>query len=92
MNYNQNQQFERTQDLIPIEAFCYSLMMWNTTSFLKKFKQNGHALFCGKFKTYRVNKLSAVIIKDQNDLMLADYLMKGFNFRLKILVGYQFPN
>ena len=79
INYDLNQPFARTQDLIPVETFCYTLMMWNSICFLKEFKKNGHAMFCGKFNTHTVNKLSAIIIKDQRDLQLADYLMQGLN-------------
>jgi len=79
INYYPNEVFSRTQDLIPVKAFAYTLMMWRTSAFKRVYNKNGSALFCGNFDTFTVNSLSGMIIKTQHDLMLADLIMRGIN-------------
>ena len=79
VNYNPTKLFTRTQDLKPVHAFSYALMMWNTKSFQAQFRKLGHALFCGKFKTFSLDRFSSIIIKNKSDLILADYIMKSLN-------------
>ena len=79
INYNINGEFSKTQDLKPVQLFVYSIMMWRASTFVDEYKENGHALFCGKFDTFTVNSLSGMIIKTQHDLMLADLIMHGIN-------------
>ena len=79
INYDINGLFEQTQDLEPIQPFVYSVMMWRKDVFLKEFATNGHSLFCGNFGTYPVSKLSGIIIKDSDDLKIADSIMRVLN-------------
>ena len=79
VNYNKDGMFEQTQDLTPVQSFVYSIMMWRTEKFLIEFEEKGHGLFCGKFGTFPVSKLSSIIIKNRDDLMLADLLMKSIS-------------
>tara|TARA_B100000795_G_scaffold174889_1_gene132036 strand:+ start:933 stop:1664 length:732 start_codon:yes stop_codon:yes gene_type:complete len=76
INYSLEGVFQQTQDLFPVQPFVYTIMMWKSRKFLKDFENKGFGLFCGKFSTYPVSKLSSIIIKNKDDLMLADFLMK----------------
>jgi CMP-N-acetylneuraminic acid synthetase len=77
LNFNMSEVFAQTQDLIPVQSFVYSVMMWRSKSFMQDYKNKGYGIFCGNFGTYPVGKLTEIIIKDQNDLMLADLLMRS---------------
>ncbi len=79
INFDREGKFERTQDLIPVESFVYSLMIWRRTVFLESYAKYGHALFCGKFGTYAVDKLSSFIVKTEEDLNIVSALMKSKN-------------
>lgn len=77
VNFDIKEVFAQTQDLTPVQPFVYSVMMWKAAAFVKEFEKKGHAFFCGKTGYFPVGKLAAVIIKKQEDLMLADYLMRA---------------
>jgi len=77
INYNVSEAFAQTQDLKPVQPFVYSIMMWRVQSFLDEFKRNQHALFCGKFGTYEVNKMTGLIIKTKEDLLLIDSIIRN---------------
>jgi CMP-N-acetylneuraminic acid synthetase len=77
VNYDTNKLFAQTQDLSPVQPFVYSIMMWRRDIFLSEYSQKGHALFCGNFGTYSVDKISGIIIKTADDLKMADLLMQS---------------
>lgn len=77
VNFKTGQVFAQTQDLIPVQPFVYSVMMWRAEVFKKAFEKRGHAFFCGKVGYYPVSKLSGIIIKRQEDLVLADYVLRA---------------
>lgn len=79
VNYEKEGLFEQTQDLTPVNPFVYSIMMWRRSAFMDEYKNKGHALFCGKFGTYAVDKMSGIIIKTEQDLMMADLMMRALN-------------
>ena len=75
VNFSLEGKFEQTQDLNPVQAMVYSIMMWRTTSFLEVMETKGHAILHGKIGYFPVNKLSSIIVKTSLDLLLADSLM-----------------
>lgn len=77
VNFRINEIFAQTQDLAPVKAFVYSTMMWRSSVFMETFRQKGYALLCGKVGYFSVSKLSSVIVKKREDLMLADYIMRA---------------
>ncbi len=79
VNFDIKKVFAQTQDLLPVQPFVYSVMMWKSDIFRSEFEKRGRAFFCGKTGYFPVSKLSAVIIKRQEDLMLADYLLKSLS-------------
>ena len=79
INFTLNGSFAQTQDLVPVKAFAYTLMVWKSSIFKKEYSKSKSALFCGNFGTFPINSLSGIIIKTQHDLMLADLIMRGIN-------------
>lgn len=77
INFKVEEIFAKTQDLAPVQSFVYSVMMWRTSAFMEAFQCRGHALMCGKLGYYPVSKRSAVIIKTDEDLMIADSILKS---------------
>jgi CMP-N-acetylneuraminic acid synthetase len=77
VNYKMDELFAQTQDLVPVQPFVYSIMMWRTKPFIEAFEKNGHALFVGNVGFYPVNKLSSIIIKTREDLKLAEQIFKS---------------
>jgi len=79
INYSRDELFAQTQDLKPIEAYSYTIMMWRVPSFIEDYQTKGYGLFCGNFGTYPVSKNSGVIIKTSEDFNFANNLMKSLN-------------
>jgi len=77
VNYKSDGIFAQTQDLEPVMPFVYSVMAWRSKTFMKTFAKKGHALLSGKVGYFPVSKMTAFIVKRQEDLMIADYIMRG---------------
>ena len=77
INFEESTKFAQTQDLEPVQPFVYSVMMWRTESFLEAMKLQGHAMLSGKVGYYPVNKLSSIIIKTEQDLKFAHYVLRS---------------
>ncbi|MBW2033860.1 MAG: hypothetical protein JRI94_09755 [Deltaproteobacteria bacterium] len=77
INFELEERFAQTQDLIPVQAFVYSVMMWRTRAFISQYRDKGYALFCGKTGYFPVSRLSAIVIKRQEDLVLADFMLRA---------------
>jgi CMP-N-acetylneuraminic acid synthetase len=90
VNYQLEGDFAQTQDLIPVQTFVYSLMMWRSKTFFSSDDGKSESLFCGKFDVYSVKKETAIIVKTPNDLKIADLLMQsidkvGDNYKVNYL-------
>jgi CMP-N-acetylneuraminic acid synthetase len=88
VNFKMNEIFARTQDLTSVQPFVYSIMMWRAEVFKRTFKRKGYAIFSGKVAFYPVGKLSSVIIKKKEDLMLAGLLLKTLKRNKEYKVRY----
>ncbi len=77
INFRMEEIFAQTQDLEPVQPFVYSIMMWRSRTFIDVYEKHGHALFCGKVGYYPVSKKSALIVKTEEDLLLADFIVKS---------------
>ena len=64
-------------DLKIIQTFVYSLMMWKRKSFLKQYKKNKSGILSGKAYFYPIKDLSTIIIKNLEDIKLANFVMKS---------------
>lgn len=85
INFNINQKFDLTQDLIPVEIFNYGIMMWDIKKFISKFEKKQFAFFINPFSTYQINEMESLIVKNQNDLLFCELAMqsKRKNYQLK---------
>jgi CMP-N-acetylneuraminic acid synthetase len=85
LNFKIKGKFEQTQDLIPLEEMVYSIMMWKSSSFINLMKKEGSAILHGKVAYYPINKLRSLIVKNQDDLLIVDSIMKINNDTDKII-------
>lgn len=76
VNFRTDEIFAQTQDLVPVQRFVYSIMMWRTAPFLQAIKNTGAAFFVGKVGYFPVSKHSSFIIKTEEDLQVAEALMR----------------
>jgi CMP-N-acetylneuraminic acid synthetase len=88
INFKTSEIFARTQDLVPVQPFVYSVMMWRTDIFMRTFEKKGRAFFCGKTGFYPVSRLSGIIIKRKEDFMMAEYLMKAIKNESRYGIRY----
>lgn len=77
VNFSEQGLFAKTQDLVPVQAMVYSLMMWRYDSFLRHYEQHGYALLSGKIGYYPVQPRSCVILKYEHDLRLAQAILEA---------------
>jgi CMP-N-acetylneuraminic acid synthetase len=77
LNFSEGGLFAQTQDLVPVQRFVYSIMMWRNKTFIKAYKKQGYAFFCGKTGYYPVSKESALIVKTEEDLRLIHFILTG---------------
>ena len=77
VNFSFGGKFAQTQDLAPVLPFVYSVMMWRTEPFLVDMEKQGFAFFCGKFGAYPVGRLSSLIVKTDEDLLVCDAIARA---------------
>ena len=88
INFEVNEVFAKTQDLTPVQPFVYSIMMWRRGPFMETFKRQGYALLCGKLGYFPVSKKSSVIIKTDEDLIIAESILKAVSQGTEYEVQY----
>lgn len=76
VNFSVDGLFAKTQDLTPVQSFVYSVMMWRTEPFIREYEQRGYALLTGKLGYFPVSKRSSFIIKTDEDLVIAESILK----------------
>lgn len=84
VNFSLDGQFAQTQDLIPVQSFVYSLMMWKTGTFQDAMGRQGYAILHGNIGYYLVSKWSGIIIKTEEDLLLADFIVRSKKEQKKV--------
>lgn len=89
LNFSEEGLFAQTQDLVPVQRFVYSIMMWRNKTFMKDYKKRGYAFFCGKTGYYPVSKASALIVKTEEDLRLIEYVMTGRDMKKDYHLNYE---
>lgn len=88
VNFRLKEVFAKTQELTPVNPFVYSVMMWRARIFQSEFEKKGRAFFCGKTGYYAASKISSFIIKKEEDLMMAELLLKIMKNRSGYRVAY----
>ena len=76
INYNKNEKFSKTQDLIPVSTFNYAIMMWDIKKFKKKYLENNYCFFINKFKNIDIPEHNSFIIKNKYDLKIIEKFIK----------------
>lgn len=89
LNFTEEGLFAQTQDLVPVQRFVYSVMMWRNKTFMKDYAKQGHAFFCGETGYFPVSKESALIVKTEEDLCLIEYIMTGRDMKKDYQVSYE---
>lgn len=77
VNFSLEGLFAKTQDLVPVQAMVYSLMMWRYDSFLAHYEKHGYALLSGKVGYHPVQPRSCVILKYEHDLRMAASILEA---------------
>ena len=54
-------------------------MMWNAKSFIRFYQKNKYAMLHGRTYFYPVNKTSSLIVKNKEDLLLIETILKKKN-------------
>jgi CMP-N-acetylneuraminic acid synthetase len=88
LNYDSSKPFARTQDLLSIELFIYSLMAWRKASFMKTYRAQGSAMMCGRFGTHQVSREAGIIVKTESDFRLIAKLLDRQSEDRKLLKRY----
>lgn len=84
LNFSTNEIFAKTQDLTPINEMVYSVMMWNSQSFVKQMNKKNHAMLHGKVGYYPVDYKSSILLKNNDDFrIIRSYLTKKNKDKLK---------
>ena len=65
-----------SQDLQPIQRITWSITGWKSASFLQAFSAGKCATFAGSVGFYQVDPISGHVIKTQQDLDIAEALIK----------------
>ncbi len=76
LNYKVKERFAKTQNLEPVEFMVYSIMMWNSKSFIESYKNDKKAILHGKIGYFPVSKYSGIIVKDKIDLEIVSTILK----------------
>jgi len=76
VNFDFQGKFLKTQNIVPVNVFSYAVMMWRTNIFLREYKKNKSAFFCGKFSEYSLESKKSFIVKNIEDLRLIEHLVK----------------
>lgn len=84
LNYNPREKFAATQDLDPIKVFSYSIMMWNTQTFMECYEKLGYGVMCGNFGTFPTSGLCSLLVKTPFDLMVAESVLKNMSREVEI--------
>ena len=82
INFDINKKFDKTQDLPAVSEMVYTLMMWNSKSFLKYYSKNKFAILHGKKFFYQISKVSSIIVKDKEDLNLIQNILSKKNKKI----------
>lgn len=80
INFDPKEPLSRTQDLVPIEVFNYSIMAWKAETFIETYKSNGAGLMCGNFKTFENGARNFLAIKNGEDFEMVKLLKESGKF------------
>lgn len=70
LNFNQNNSFEMTQNLKPIQRYIYSCMGWKRATYVKHRNEGFKGLFPGNMELVEVSTLAGMLIKYEKDFIM----------------------
>ena len=76
INFKKNIKFQQTQSLKPVTEMVYSLMMWKSKKFINNYQKFGHSFLKGKVKYHKVDPINSYIVKNINDLITVQSILK----------------
>lgn len=68
-----------SQELLPVQRITWSITGWNRSAYISAYDDKKCATYSGKVGYYPINKLAAHIIKNQEDLDIAEALYSVTN-------------
>ena len=84
LNFDPNNHFEKTQDLIPVQRYIYSCMGWKRSTYVK-FRNNGYrGLFPGKMALVEASVLAGMLIKYEEDFLLCSMIEEAMSSVSKV--------
>lgn len=83
INFKKHGKFAKTQDLEPVKVFTYHLMIWKVKKFITEYKKKKSAIICGKFSNYSLANNKSIIVKNINDLKLAELILRSRRVKFK---------
>ena len=78
VNFLMNISQPRTQDLSPVHCQTCAFFIWKSKTFIESYKKNSAGNFCGKFESYGLSGLESIDIDTDEDLKIAESILKGF--------------
>ena len=70
LNFDPNNSFEKTQDLVPIQRFIYSCMGWKKSTYVNNRNNGFKGLFPGNLALVEASTLAGMLIKYEEDFVL----------------------
>ncbi len=79
INFEQSEPTPPSQDLVPIEAYACSLMLWKTKSYMSNMEKYGCAYHGpeGSRSTFQITGFAALDIDEEHDFILAEMIAKS---------------
>ena len=86
LNFDPNNAFEKTQDLVPIQRYIYSCMGWRRESYVKHRSEGFKGLFPGNMGLVEVSVLAGMLIKYEEDFILCSKIEEAMGlFQIPII-------
>ena len=80
LNFDPNNSFEKTQDLVPIQRFIYSCMGWKKSTYVNNRNNGFKGLFPGNLALVEASTLAGMLIKYEEDFVLCSKIEKAMEF------------
>ena len=75
INFDTNQQHQRSQDLTPVLALNFAITIWDAKAFMEQYEKKGHGVYTGKLGYFVIEGFSSVDIDYEEDFTLAQVIM-----------------
>ena len=80
LNFNPNNPFEKTQDLVPIQRYIYSCMGWKKEAYVKHRSRGFKGLFPGRMALVEASILAGMLIKYEEDFIVCSKIEEAIGF------------